>query len=126
MDRIAVKTLRDLMQAKLNEIPGFKITMGNARFDSATVAFKVDVLEIGSSSAANAFDARAEADFQRWAEMFSLAPTDLGRKFASGGASYKIIGLAPKSHLFPVLAKREPDGKIFKFPAEAVKRGLTN
>lgn len=63
---------------------------------------------------------RKAIDFQRHAHLFGFEASDLHREFQDRGETYRIVGLAPKSPKFPVLAEQVRSGKTFKFPEQIV------
>jgi hypothetical protein len=79
------------------------------------VAFKLVVRE-GEGSQAS----RDEADFKNYATLVGLEPSAFGATFRSGGRMFKVAGLNPRAHRFPIIAEDER-GKRFRFPAETVK-----
>lgn len=66
----------------------------------------------------------AAKDFQKYAAMFDLDPSDLGREFTSRGETYRITGLKTKSRKYPILGEHVRTGTTYKFPVETVKYGL--
>ena len=81
---------------------------------------KIEFAEIGEDGVA---ESREAADFKALAKFYGLSADDLGKQFVSRGECFEIVGLKPKSHKFPILG-RNRHGKVYKFPAESVKRGL--
>jgi len=65
-------------------------------------------------------------DYMFHCDYFGLKPEWLDKVFIldSTGESYKIIGLKPKSHKYPILAEDVITKKVFKFPAATIKRLL--
>ena len=63
--------------------------------------------------------------FIEQAVFYGLKPEDLGQEFTSRGKKFRITGLKPRSRKYPVLAEEVATGKTYKFPAEAVKAGLS-
>jgi hypothetical protein len=120
MDRQTVKTLRDRIQKVLDDakIEGFSVKVGNATFGETSAVFKVGVATIGDNGVVQ--DRKSE-NFKQLAGLYGLKLEDLGKSFDWGHKSYTIIGLNPKSRRFPILAKRNDDGKVFKFPETVAK-----
>lgn len=65
-----------------------------------------------------------ETDYAGFASYYLLPADGVGKRFEHRGNWYTVRGLLPRNSKFPVLAERVPDGKKFKFPADAVKRAL--
>ncbi len=63
-------------------------------------------------------------EFKDWATIYGLDPSDLGKTFKSGTASYKIVGLKRRNRKYPIVAKNLRNGKTYKFPTSFVKAGL--
>jgi len=125
-DRAAVKATRDALQGALGALAeqmGCEIKVGSATFDrsGANCTFKVECAVIGQDGVA---ETREIADFRGLAPMYGLKPDDLGRTFTNAGEQYRICGIKAKSRKYPILAERERDGKVFKFPADTVKLKL--
>lgn len=54
-----------------------------------------------------------KAKFQRMAPMFGLKPEHYGSQLVVRGETWTLVGLAPGSPRFPVLARRA-NGKVYK------------
>jgi hypothetical protein len=63
------------------------------------------------------------ADYKRYAMLFDLKPEWFGQQFMSNGSMFRISGLKPSRHKYPVSGIRS-DGRSFKFGADTVKRGM--
>jgi hypothetical protein len=63
-------------------------------------------------------------DFVKMASLYGLSSDDLGREFKSGGDTFRVTGLKPRSRKYPILAENVKTGKTYKFPLETVKAGL--
>ena len=64
-----------------------------------------------------------EAEFRQLAPMFGLEPGDYGKPFRSAGSVYVIAGIKPHRPKYPIVATG-PQGGRYKFPEDAVRRGL--
>jgi hypothetical protein len=97
---------------------GISLKYAGGTFDANNFTMKI----AGATIAQNGdVITKAHADFEKYAPIFGLAPTDLGRQFRTpAGKEYRISGLKPASSKFPVLATQVGTGKTFKFPAGAV------
>jgi len=58
-------------------------------------------------------------DFKIFHRRYGLPAEALGRTFRHGGDRYTLIGCKPRATRFPLLGKRERDGKVFKFAASS-------
>lgn len=129
MERATVKEIRDRLQkaisdAKMNDfiLNKYNIKVGNATFGETSAVFKVEVATIGENGEIR--DRKAE-DFNLLASVYGLKPEDLGKSFTYGQETYTIIGLNSKSHKYPLVVKKNSNGKSFKFPVEIAKLQLT-
>lgn len=112
--------LRKAMQAAVDEVAerfGVKINVGSATFQPSNATFKLTVAT--ETEDGEAMTKEAEC-FRMYAPLIGLKPDDLFRVFNFRGDSYKLVGYAPKSRKFPILARRS-DGRTFKFPEDSVK-----
>jgi len=65
--------------------------------------------------------ASAEAlAFKRYAAIDGVDPEALGKTFVSRGETYRLTGYLPRGQRFKFSARREIDGKNFKFPASLI------
>jgi hypothetical protein len=126
LDRRALQILREDLQAALKVVSdkhGIQIEVGRATFTPKNATFKVEIATVSEDGTANTQEA---TNFIQFCSLYDLKPEHLGAEFTFRGDRYKVAGLASgRSHKFPILADRIPDGKTFKFPAESVVRGLT-
>ena len=97
-----------------------KIAAKGGSIGTTFVTFRIEFAEVGE---AGVVESREAADFKALAKFYGLGTDDLGKPFVIRGERYEIVGLKPKSHKFPILG-RNRNGKVYKFPAESVKRGL--
>lgn len=100
-------------------LPGFQIKLGRSTYRD-TITTKIEIMPISVDGEVVSKEAVA---FKELATIYGLKPEHLGQKVVVNGTQYEIIGLAHKSHRFPILAKRG-DGKTFKFPAESIRMKL--
>jgi hypothetical protein len=124
--RDSIRALRPRLQAALDPVAkelGIQIKAGNAAYDpdGGTATVKVEMAVIGPDGTVARPEARV---FQQLARLLGLQEDDLGKQFSHGGTKFRITGCAARSQKFPILAARVTDGKVFKFPVEAVARGL--
>jgi len=118
-DRPTIKVLRMKIQNELVNLGkelGLSINVGNARFSSNTVNFKVEFSLIRKDGLV--LNGEAEA-FRDSAHRYGLKPEYLGKTFHFHGKSYTITGMKPRNHKFPILAERY--NKKFKFTIGQIK-----
>jgi hypothetical protein len=64
-------------------------------------------------------DTGIPAEFLTYASMFGMKAEDFGRTFRNGGKVYKVTGLNPRKHKYPIQAQ-DDSGKIMLFTREGV------
>ncbi len=97
-----------------------KIAVKGGSIGTTFVNLRIEFAEVGEGGVA---ESKETADFKALARFYGLSADDLGRQFVFRGERLTIVGLKPKSPKFPILG-RNGSGKVYKFPAESVKRGL--
>jgi len=116
--RLAMSELEKVMKPVCDKL-GLSLKMGGGSFTPQNAVCKFTIaVQDGSGNAVT----REAEDFKRYAKSYGLSPDDLHRTFIYAGRQYKILGLAPRSAKYPILAER--DGKTVKMPLESVKAGL--
>jgi hypothetical protein len=121
-DKPAVRTLRDQIQAALDELGeqlDVEIKLGSATFTSDNITFKMEVASLNDDGEAIS---RMVTDFQRMAGIYGLNQDDLNREFTMRGNTYKLVGAVPRRSKYPLVC--EANGKRFKFAPETVKMCL--
>jgi len=122
MERVQVKGMRPQIEEALVELGdklGVKFEVGNAKFDSVHVEFKLKALEIKNGKV----QTPEKENFKKYAHMYGLNHSiKLGDRFSVSGDVYQIKGFKPRSRKFPVLATKVSTGASYKFPIEVVNR----
>lgn len=124
IDRSRVRQLREQMQTVLEPLGrelNVKFHVGNASYTADNAHFKVEAAAIQANG--QVVD-QAAADFKRLASLYGLKPEHLGQEFSNGGRQFVITGLKPRCRRYPILARCQQTGKIFKLPSEAVSSAL--
>lgn len=119
---VALRSALDFQLTKVS-VPGYKPSLGGGKYDAeaGTVEFK---LHLNPVSKDGVVQDQQVVDFKRYAKVYGLEEADLGRSFNFRGTSYSITGISPKRRKFPISAKRNTDGKRYKFRVEDVIYGL--
>jgi hypothetical protein len=113
----AQKALEDVA-----ELYGISIDYKSASFarDGANATLKFEI--VAPDPTTGEALSREAQDFKLLAHRHGFEPEDLGSEFTVSGTVYKITGLKPRRHKYPICADRVSDGRSFKFPAETIKR----
>ena len=85
--------------------------------DGSNATIKFEIATTASDGTANTKDALA---FKQNAVDLGLDPESLGTTFKVRGTEYRITGLVPRRHKYPISAERVRDGRGFKFPISTV------
>lgn len=119
IDRATIRNIQSRLQQHLADLGkelGVTFNVGNARYNETAATIKVEVATFGKKGEVRD---RAAADFEKYAGLFGLKPSWLGKTFDRFGVRYKIVGLRTKAHKFPVIV--ESNGKRYKMDDESVR-----
>lgn len=99
---------------------GINISLGNISFgsDEFTVKMTVGIGKPGEGLS------KMEKDFIDNKDYFGIR-FDLNYSFTSQGKTYKVVGLAPRSNKYPVLAQNSK-GNVYKFGVGYVNATLND
>jgi len=104
---------------KVGQQYGVHIKRGNGSFNPTSLTLKIEAAIIGENGA---IKDKGSEDFKRYATMYGLQPSDLGRKFKDwSGKEFEITGLAMRRTKNPILAKNTRTGKGFVWPEKEVQ-----
>jgi hypothetical protein len=124
LDKNQVRNIRKTLQEALDLIKdevGMELQLGNASFFGHNVTFK---LEVSVPNEDGETVSKEAEDFIAYCGRWDLSSEDLNREFNdSQMGTCKIVGCKPRSHKYPILIENAV-GKIYKFPADRVKRAL--
>lgn len=117
--RIRHQLQEALQNIELDE--GVTLKLGNASYSANNITFKLDVSVPNENGETISKEGE---DFKVYAHRFGMTPENLGSEFNDHEMGVcKIIGCKPRSHKYPILVETTR-GKIYKFPADRVVRGL--
>lgn len=122
-DKPILRSLRPELEKALADIcakHGITAKIGSASFTDLECKFQL-ILELEGASEAKS--TAKQSDFERYATLYGLEPTDLGKSFMVSGNWYKVTGISPRRPKFPIDGERL-DGRKFKFPALTVITAL--
>jgi len=123
MEFFSKESARDLqlrLQKALDrfaEENGLKAIVGSATFTPFNICFKVEMALVTQQGEALTREAE---DFFLRAASYGLAPQDLGKTFAYGDKTFKVVGLSARSRNNPIIVADEND-KRYKFTVALVK-----
>lgn len=122
-DRPVVVQFRSDFQKDLDVLSqkyGLKIALGNAKFTSENVSFKLEVAVVGKAGALT----REATAFKSMARMYDLSPDLLGKKILlKSGKLVVVEGLNPRCHKYPVIV-RLPNAKRMKVSVLGIKTSV--
>jgi len=125
-DKGELRRLRDLMDAMLAGMGtyGVGVKTGNIRFEGDGSACTIQIKCVIADETGRIVPEH-EKNFHRYHQMFShrgLLPEHLGAVVEWGPHKYKILGLRPSAHKYPLLTERLSDLKRICLPVEAVRK----
>ena len=127
MNRAMAKQLAGKIEAALQPLAeelGMQIRARGGSFGETAYMAKIEVSELATNGVAMTPEREA---FVKQAMHYGLSPLDLDAEFeAKDGTTYRIVGLSPRKRKYPIVAARQPDGKLYKFGDETVARLLAN
>ncbi len=97
-----------------------KFNYKGGRYTDNACNFKVEA--VVKTADGNPFNVERD-NFNRFAGVYNLKTTYLDQTFKAGVKSYKVVGLAPRKHKYPVIALGE-DGRRYKFAAATVRLAI--
>ncbi len=111
---------------------GILINLGNCRFGADTATWKLEAIQFPSANATvagvanataanlNPIEVKAALDWKAKAAYRGLPVNALGKQTLYGGKTYTIVGLMPRRHRYPILAK-SVNGKLICLAESAVR-----
>jgi len=123
MLRIQVKLIRKDLEAMLKEYGkknGLQFTVGRITFDSNSLRTKLTCIEAKSKKDAEELEFKKNLMRFKYKVNCDLEPEDYGVEFNVRGEKYILIGIAPKSRQYPLLAKHPATGRTFKFTLQVI------
>lgn len=115
-----LKSVRQKIQKILDELGcelDMKIKMGNISYSSHSFRTPVEVSILNGVTEEDL----ERRDFEEKCFLFDLKKEDFGREFKAHGNCYVIVGIAYRSHKYPVIAKNKLTGKRYKFTVKSVQ-----
>jgi len=117
-DKPTLRKLRDDLQAAVAAVAsqhGININVGNARFDSTTVTFKLNCVTLGSDGVAQTKESK---DLATWYPQYvGKSVTLRGRGKTLAGT---VVGYKSRGRKYPFLVEAS-DGKTYKVDENCVR-----
>ena len=116
-DKPTLKTVREAIEASLDGLQeelGIQLKIGNISYGANKFTTKL-------TGSLFSHDPLAE-EWEKYASMFDLDVTWIGKQFPSNGKTFTIVGLDTKKRKYPVIASC--GDKQYKFPARVVIKRL--
>lgn len=107
----------DAAMAKIAEKHGVEIKVGRMGYDAVMVKVALEVNAVDESGV----NAAAARDWNMYRGLYDLADVPFGWQFTNAHGLHTICGVAARSSKFPILAKRESDGKVYKMTEKAIR-----
>ena len=108
----------DAALAKVAAKHGITLEIGNISFSADS--FRTT---LSAKSSADPLE-NAKSDFIKSAYSVGLLKDAFGKTFDVRGDTFKIIGVKPRSHKYPVIGKDMSNGKEYKLPLSYVPSNL--
>ncbi len=124
MNRATAKQLAHRIEAALQPLAeelGMQIRARGGSFSETAYMAKIEVAEVAADGVAMTPEHEA---FIKEAMYYGLSPEDLDSEFKAKGVTYRIVGLSPRKRKYPIVAARQPDGKLYKFADKTVVKLL--
>ena len=117
-----VDTFRFEFAAAIKEFEqktGLKFNLGRITYDSKQLSGKLTVTIVNEGE--NPQDAMFKTDLKRNGWKFGLSEKDFNRRIEFLGSVYSLKSVKSRSQKFPIVAKKESTGQVFKLPASCLK-----
>jgi len=117
-----VDTFRFEFAAAIKEFEqktGLKFNLGRITYDSKQLSGKLTVTIVNEGE--NPQDAMFKTDLKRNGWKFGLSEKDFNRRIEFLGSVYSLKSVKSRRQRFPIVAKKESTGQVFKLPASCLK-----
>ena len=124
-NRHTLKALRTETNSALEKIGkklGVTIQMGNISFSASECRTKLEYfIPSGDNTGMNAEQQKDFNGLKNYGHIFGVTEKDFGKTFTSNGEVFKLTGIAPKRHKYPVIAENLM-GKAYVFPPSVLEQ----
>lgn len=121
-DRINLRKVIEEVEAAVKAVGeryGISITRGSANFDATAATVKLEMVvlaAVNSKQGDNPTVVKARRAWKQQAKAWCFVPERLGHLITYEGEQYRIEGLLPRRHRYPVLAIHLSTGKMIALP----------
>jgi len=98
---------------------GLKFNLGRITYDAKQLSGKLTVTIVNEGE--NPQDAIFKTDLKRNGWMFGLSEHDFNKRIEYLGSVYSLKSVKARRQKFPIVAKKESTGQVFKLPASCLK-----
>lgn len=113
--RQARQTAEQILRTNLAQY-GLSIKVGNGRFTSDTLRFRVELLVDGASE-------RMEREA---AERFGLSDNLIGKTVTIAGVEYRVTRFNPSARKYPIIVRNPMNGRSYRITKAQLREGLQN
>lgn len=103
---------------------GIEFRSKGGKFDDVEALLKLSMNVVSD----NAKEKKNDKNMNEWnmyAAMYNLPKDGIGKTFKSGGSEFKICGIEPRKHKYPVIAEEINTGKKYKFSMEQIRHAFS-
>lgn len=119
--KTALNTIRTDLNAALAVVAAkHGITLDFKNISYSDNSFRTTLHGSSSESAVD----NNKSEFERYAARFGINVTAFNETFINRGDTFTIVGIKPRSHKYPILAKQRSNGKTYKMPMSAIPAEL--
>jgi hypothetical protein len=97
---------------------GVKFSLGTITYGTKQLHSKMTVTIVGEGE--NPEDAEGKISLKRHGFRFGLTEEDFDKRINYLGRVFKVKGIKPRSHKYPILAEDINDGRTYKLPSRCL------
>ena len=121
MDKKTAQTILNRIEQIVEmEFPEMRGKMSVKRFDSASVSFKMELVEEDS------VNERAQRDFETGCFKNGVKFSCQGKVFEHNGLTYRVENVKTRKCKMPVLCRNLDNRRMYKFPASFINEVISN
>lgn len=101
---------------------GIKISLGNIRYSLRQLKSNMTVTIVKDGEDPEAVEGKL--NLKRYGYKFGLSEDDFNKRINYLGRVFKLKGIKPRSHKYPIIAEDVNDGKSYKLPTTCLRGDL--